>query len=193
MLEDVQKFLALLKQKPKRAVAVAFIIVVVTVGGAFIVKYAEKKAENFASPNPATGGLNYEIGTERANENEYDEYIKIYNLSTSDVYIESVQLQADMGNGLFRQAILYEPQGPEALAPKSFKEFRFRVPNKTAGDEERERSAEYATYTGKSFAYVRTTTDMELKFETRYHPYFIDRLKLGRLAIVSKKTAIKIQ
>jgi hypothetical protein len=201
-LEDIEKLLGRLRRNPKRTILLLAFGGILVLGGSFVMKYVEKQAENLASPGPNTseGGhvadeerLDYDVGGERANAREYDQYIHIYNRSTRTVYIKLVELRADMGKGIFRQAILYEPQTPEALPPGSFKELRYRLPNQTAVDDQRERSAEYATYTGKSFAYVYTTTGPGLVFETKFHPYFIDRLKLGRVAVVSSKRAVKVR
>jgi hypothetical protein len=202
-LEDIEKLLRRLRRNPRRTILLLAFAGILVLGGSFAMKYVEKQAENLASPgpNPSESGhvadeerLDYDVGGERANAKEYDKYIHIYNLSsTRTMYIKSVELRADMGNGNFRQAILYEPQMPEAIPPGSFKEFRYRLPNQTAVDDQRERSPEYATYTGKSFAYVYTTTGPGLVFETEFHPYFIDRLKLGRVAVVSTKSAVKVR
>jgi hypothetical protein len=98
-----------------------------------------------------------------------------------------------MGDGVFKQAILSEPQKPEALRPGSFEELRYRFHNRTAQDVAAENSPKYASYTGRSFAHVLTTNGTELVFYTQYHPYVIDRLGLGRVAVVSKKVATTVR
>ena len=120
--------------------------------------------------------LNYEIGGETVNTKEVDEHFKIYNLSERDVYIESVSLKADMGDGLYRIVDLFEPAAPKLLHPSESTEFRFRMNPTTPVDVASEKSPEYATYTGRSVVDVETTKGTRLTFESNYHPYLLDRI-----------------
>jgi hypothetical protein len=202
LIEDIESFLEKLRKNPRRMVILLLGALGVFITLEFIKSYVGKKAERFAAPDrpPAVAQntapielLDYEMGTERANDREYDDYIKIYNRSSNSVFLESIELRADMGDGLFRQAILYDTQKPEPLVPGSFQEFRYRLKNTTDKDTAREASPQYASFTGKSFAYVYTTNGLALKFETHYHPYLIDRLKMDRAQVVSKKSAITVR
>jgi hypothetical protein len=120
--------------------------------------------------------LNYVIGSERVNAKEVDQYFKIYNYSERDIYVESVALKADMGDGLYRIVNLYEPTTPKQLHPSEYTEFRFRLNPTTSAETALEKSPEYATYTGRSVVEVETTKGTRLTFESDYHPSLLDRM-----------------
>jgi hypothetical protein len=121
--------------------------------------------------------LDYEIGSERVDPKQYDDYIKIYNLSRGEVHLESVGLRADMGDGTFRQVVLSEPQKPAVLEAGQFKEFRFRLNNSTPKDALALKSRDYETFTGLSTVEVLTTRGTRLTFESNYHPYLRSHTK----------------
>lgn len=138
--------------------------------------------------------LNYEIGIERISNDQYDDYIRIYNLSKVDVYLEYVALKADMGEGRFREVLLLEPQDPTKLAPGKYKEFRFRFNNQTDQDKIAMNSESYKTYTGKSYVSIETTRGTKLIFESSYHPYYLDKIYRSSASIKrEKKEATIIQ
>jgi hypothetical protein len=121
--------------------------------------------------------LDYEIGAERVDAKQYDDYIKIYNLSRGEVRLESVELRADMGDGVFKKAVLAEPQRPAVLEAGQFKEFRFRLNNSTPKDAIAQKSGDYESFTGLSTVQVVTTRGTRLTFESDYHPYLVDRIQ----------------
>jgi len=121
--------------------------------------------------------LSYEVGGERVDEKTVDEYFKIYNQSERDVYLETVDLKANMGDGSFRLVHLYAPNKPKELHPGDFKEFRFRCPLFTPADRAAESQEQYRSFTGQSVIEATTTRGTRLTFDSSYHPYFLDRLK----------------
>lgn len=121
--------------------------------------------------------LDYEIGSERVNAKQYDDYFRIYNRSRSEVRIESVVLKANMGDGSFIEAVLLEPKKTTPLAAGDFKEFRFRFSNTTTKDTLAEKSSEFESFTGSSTVEVLTTRQTQLTFESNYHPYFLGRIQ----------------
>jgi hypothetical protein len=137
--------------------------------------------------------LDYEIGTERANPKQYDEYFKIYNRSRGEIRLESVSLRADMGDGLFKRVVLFEPQKPEALPSGDVKEFRFRLSNPSAEDEAAEKKPGYSTFTGKSTVEVVTTRGTKLSFESDYSPYLLDRIYSSLKLRGEKKEVVNVR
>ena len=72
--------------------------------------------------------MSYELGTQKVNDRQVEDYFKIYNYSEGDIYLESVRLKADMSDGIYDLVDLYEPSTPKLLHPGEFKAFRFRMP-----------------------------------------------------------------
>ena len=82
--------------------------------------------------------------------------------------LESVELRADMGDGVFKKAVLAEPPRPAVLEAGQFKKFRFRQNNSTPKDAFAEKSGDYASFTGLSTVQVPTTRRTRLTFESNY-------------------------
>lgn len=138
---------------------------------------AEKKADV----------LSYEIGGERANTNQVDEYIRIYNHSVGDIYLEYVILRADMGDGLSRKAELYRPRKPEPIHPGEFKEFRMRMNYLTDAERAAERREEYDTFTGRSVVEARTTKGYCAAVQEE-RPNSANATHLGGAGLLQKQT-----
>ena len=121
--------------------------------------------------------LDYEIGSERVDPKQYDDYIRSTIFRVVRYTLESVGLRADMGDGTFKQVVLSEPQKPAVLEAGQFKEFRFRLNNSTPKDALAQKSRDYQTFTGLSTVEVLTTRGTRLTFESNYHPYLLDRIQ----------------
>ena len=45
--------------------------------------------------------MDYELGGQKINDHQVEQYFKIYNYSENDIYLESVRLKADMSDGTY--------------------------------------------------------------------------------------------